>query len=129
VVLENVPGLLDGGASEVFGSLAGMGYDSEWGVLSACAFGAPHTRERVFVIAYSDRLNGETRFRVFPNRKASHESPDARSCTRHWLDAFTGIPGMVDGIPGRMDRIRCLGNAVVPAIAEWLGNLILEREQ
>jgi DNA (cytosine-5)-methyltransferase 1 len=55
VVVENVAALLDRGIGDVLGDLATIGYDAEWEVLSACAFGAPHTRERVFIIANSHR--------------------------------------------------------------------------
>ena len=55
VFLENVQGLLsvgNGGAfEEVLGGLAELGFDAEWGVLSAQAVGAPHIRRRVFVLA------------------------------------------------------------------------------
>lgn len=57
VVAENVPGLLSANDGRFFGrvlrDLAEAGYDAEWGVLSAAAMGAPHRRDRVFVIAHS----------------------------------------------------------------------------
>lgn len=52
VVLENVPNLITLGMSEVLGSLASIGYDSEWCIISAKQFGAPHLRKRVFIVAY-----------------------------------------------------------------------------
>ena len=59
VFLENVPGLLtvDGGAGfrEVLESLAALGFDAEWGLLRASDVGAPHRRERLFVLAVADR--------------------------------------------------------------------------
>lgn len=56
VNVENVPGLLaDGALGVVLGDLAAMGFDAEWFVLSAAAVGAPHLRERVWVVAW-DRL-------------------------------------------------------------------------
>jgi len=54
VAMENVPGLLVRGMGDVLGDLAALGYAAEWQVLSAAAFGAPHLRERVFVIAHAD---------------------------------------------------------------------------
>lgn len=55
VVLENVRGLLsaDGGRAfgQVIGRLASMGYVGRYGVLRAADAGAPHKRERVFVVA------------------------------------------------------------------------------
>jgi DNA (cytosine-5)-methyltransferase 1 len=55
VIIENVRGLLSLGIETVLQDLAGLGYDAEWEVLPAAACGAPHHRERVFVVAYPDR--------------------------------------------------------------------------
>ena len=54
VVLENVAGLLTRGLDRVLGTLAEVGYDAEWHCIPAAAVGAPHIRDRVFVIAYSE---------------------------------------------------------------------------
>ena len=56
IVLENVSNLLRLGGREVLGSLAEIGYDAEWTTLSARQFGAPHRRDRVFIVAYSGRI-------------------------------------------------------------------------
>ena len=56
VFLENVSGVLSLGAGTVLGSLAGMGFDAEWGVVSARSVGAPHQRKRWFCLAYSKRV-------------------------------------------------------------------------
>lgn len=53
VIIENVRGLLSLGIEIVLGDLAALGYDAEWEVLPAAALGAPHHRERVFIVAYS----------------------------------------------------------------------------
>lgn len=53
VFVENVPGLVSGGGlHHVLGSLAEVGFDAEWGHLTAESVGANHKRERVFVLAY-----------------------------------------------------------------------------
>jgi len=51
VILENVPGILDGGAAPILGSLAQMGFNAEWGILAAAQVGAPHKRARWFCVA------------------------------------------------------------------------------
>lgn len=51
-IIENVRGLLSCGIEIVLQDLANIGYDAEWEVLPAAALGAPHRRERVFVVAY-----------------------------------------------------------------------------
>jgi DNA (cytosine-5)-methyltransferase 1 len=55
VLVENVAALLGRGLGVVLGDLAACGYDAEWSVLSAQNVGAPHLRERLFVIAYAVR--------------------------------------------------------------------------
>lgn len=60
VVVENVPGLLSCGMGTVLGDLAEIGYDAEWTVLSAASQGAPHRRDRVFIVAYTDRRRVES---------------------------------------------------------------------
>ena len=55
IVLENVPGLFTSDAGRFFGrvlgALAAIGYDAEWRVLSAADVGAPHKRDRVWIVA------------------------------------------------------------------------------
>lgn len=52
VLIENVEGLRTRGLGAVLKGLAESGYDAEWDRLSAAAFGAPHIRQRYFVVAY-----------------------------------------------------------------------------
>lgn len=52
VIVENVAALLGRGIDAVLGTLASLGYDAEWHVISASAVGAPHRRERVWIVAY-----------------------------------------------------------------------------
>lgn len=51
VFVENVPGLLSAGMGRVLGDLAALGYDAEWDCIPASAVGAPHRRDRVWIIA------------------------------------------------------------------------------
>ena len=53
IFLENVPGLLHGGIEHVLGDLASVGFDAEWASVRASDVGAPHRRERVFILADS----------------------------------------------------------------------------
>ena len=59
VLLENPTGLFTGGFGYVLRELAALGYDAQWQVLSAAQFGAPHLRERVFILAYAGGLHGQ----------------------------------------------------------------------
>ena len=59
VVVENVPALLGRGLGRVLGDLAALGYDAEWDCLPACAFGAPHRRDRIWIVAYPGCERGE----------------------------------------------------------------------
>ena len=53
VLVENVAALLTRGLDSVLGTLASLGYDAEWHCIPAAAVGAPHIRDRVFILAYA----------------------------------------------------------------------------
>lgn len=122
VVVENVTGLLDRGFGVVLGDLAALGYDAEWSVLSACAVGAPHTRERVFVVAYPSGVG--------PRQLRRGERASGRSPQRNlrWATLEPPCERVADGVPLRLERLTALGNAVVPDVAEVVGRLIAAHE-
>lgn len=161
IIVENVSGLLHGGIADVLGDLAEIGFDAEWEVLPAAAFGAPQLRERVFIVAYArgKRLQGV--FQTWAAERATRRSggepssvgelpmlrgisvPDPYgTCLRlrmptdrgvverplHGKGAWSTSPGIfrvATRVPGRVDRLRGLGNAVVPQVAEWVGRRIM----
>lgn len=105
-VLENVPGHLSLGFGDVLGDLADLGYDAEWGVLSAAGVGAPHLRRRVFVVAHA---KGQRRGEARGDRERSPERTAGSGALRdadrergeeyraeHQLCEATG-----EGTPGR----------------------------
>jgi len=60
VIMENVANIIRLGGADVVGSLAKIGYDCEWTVISAKQFGAPHVRERWFCVANSNSQRHQT---------------------------------------------------------------------
>lgn len=200
VVVENVSGLLSGPSEQpggwfgrVLGDLAALGYDAEWNCIPASSIGAPHRRDRVWIVAYpqgdgqqisgarnEDRDTEASRvvgMGIEPSRNSASVS------TRDVSDAeCTGLEGyhcgqlagrsegrasdharqsrasvayangepllrptiaweqcnpwvfepelgrVAHGLPNRMERVKALGNAVVPQIPELIGRAILKAE-
>ncbi len=60
-IMENVGALVNRGLSTVLGDLASCGYDAEWQCLRASDFGAPHQRERIFIVAYLHGIGSDAR--------------------------------------------------------------------
>lgn len=122
VVVENVAALTGRGMGTVLGDLAYVGHDAEWDCLSACQFGFPHTRERVFIVADAAGQRLEFRRRL--------EQPTRSDTERYVRDRQNQPepPRVADGLSHRMERNRALGGAVLPVIAEWIGRLIKEEK-
>jgi DNA-cytosine methyltransferase len=87
VVVENVPALLGRGLGRVLGDLAACGYDAEWDCLPASAFGAPHRRDRVWVVAYAGGEQrhgradmGRARSGVLDRREAKADYEERHEC-------------------------------------------------
>jgi DNA (cytosine-5)-methyltransferase 1 len=122
VFVENTPSLLVRGAGRVLGDLAEFGYDAEWRVLSAAELGAPHIRERLFLLAHTRGVGNR-----LPQGSicAGREAPKPSS----WWNTEPDVGRVADGVPDQVDRLRGLGNANLPQIAEWIGRRILAHER
>lgn len=132
-VVENVSALLNRGMGRVLGDLAAIGYDAEWRTLGVDILGASQHRKRIWILAYPNDARLERPIwagKPYPARQEwspSHCEP-LRSACGFWPPgprAVDDIPRMADGPANRMDRLRGLGNAVVPQIAQWIAGTIL----
>jgi DNA (cytosine-5)-methyltransferase 1 len=125
VVVENVAALLGRGMGRVLGDLAAIGYDAEWDCISAAAVGAPHLRERIWIVAHDvrSRLEGDGPPTIFT-------APFPFQSIR-WVGlSESSTLRKRNAVPNFVDRIRGLGNAVIPQIAEYIGyNIVAVEEQ
>jgi DNA (cytosine-5)-methyltransferase 1 len=124
LIVENVAALTYRGLGRVLGDLAEIGFDAEWELIPASYAGAPHRRERIWIIAYP---NGERR------EGASLRHQTVRQLERVAAEAFRlpeppepPVLGVDARLPGGVDRdrLRGLGNTVVPQIPQALGMAI-----
>ena len=176
IFLENVPALTTRGLGDILGFLADGGHDAEWECIPASAFGAPHRRDRIWIVARrawatpnpdSAKLRVEREWekarkareeKAEPSNESEEKSlanpTEVRLQEREDKDGHSGekskggngnswgssdkprgfwtiepaVGRVVDGVPHRMDRLRCLGNAVVPQVVEWIGRRLGESE-
>jgi DNA (cytosine-5)-methyltransferase 1 len=196
-VMENVAALVYRGLGRVLGDLAEIGYDAEWQVLSAAAFGAPHQRERIFIVGYphDDGLDGPqvgvgSVQGSYRNSERAHQLVELARPSRQgqgndggggngkcsnvaytsriyaqghsrrqgkvqlrrssWWEAEPLMGGSHDGVsreldgsdghkapwergiertvtdlPYRVERLIGLGNAIVPQVAQYIGELVM----
>lgn len=154
VIVENVSDLLVRGIGTVLGDLAELGFDAEWHLLSASAFGAPHPRERVFIVGLSwwnvanadGCIGKQTRSRHgaagsrgwwAKSRLANfrHDVPasilfdSASSSPRQGWATEPDVRRVGNGIPNRVERITALGNAVLPQAVEFIGRGVVEAKR
>ena len=129
-ILENVRGHLSLGGTQVVGELAEIGYDAEWQLVSAASQGATHVRERLFILAYPQReRNGQHRQPTDVAETCRFGPIDIRGKESNergqWWAHQPNMGRVVYGVPNRVDRLRGLGNSVVPQVAEYVGRLVM----
>jgi len=138
IIMENVANIIRVGGPDVVGSLAQIGYDCEWTIISAKQFGAPHVRKRWFCVAYpnsGDKLRA-IKGGMLETRKGMQSHPRCGDSDGHGSDNGGGywsktprpspFCGVDDGIPNRVARLKALGNAIVPQCSQWVGDQILK---
>jgi len=177
-IIENVPALRGRGLDQVLRSLAEIGYDAEWHCIPACAIGAPHRRDRIWIVAYTGRIttgakvtglsdernagnekklraekgNGSTdsgEAMAYPiikrlegytgdgedvgRSEQNGSTPSQSLCgsghSEGWWAVEPNVGRVANGVSKRVDRLKCLGNSVVPQIVECVGRQILEYEK
>lgn len=195
-IIENVGALVGRGLDQVLGSLAEIGYDAEWQDIRASDVGAPHRRERIWIVAYPSSDAGDewrtesagqfgttrstdggndvahpcgsglvpgshggicgekegTRPRYEQPERCGKTMADASNSgdvrwdwelgategevrgpgrspshgCREWWAAEPDVGRVAHGVPARVDRLKCLGNSIVPQIAELIFRHIVE---
>lgn len=142
VIMENVSNIIRLGGSDVVGSLTQIGYDTEWAIIRADQFGAPHQRSRWFCVAYQtphpvgERLQEDQTIPIgfssnqtgIRSKNSSGGDVDGGNSRGNYWEQFptqSAICRGNDGISNRVDRVRALGNAIVPQCSEWIGLQIL----
>ena len=116
IFLENVPAITTRGGTEVVREITKMGYDCRWVTITTSSVGALHKRERWFLLAHA---KGE-RFKEggFPLREEKTQ-PRPDSITKYEIwgkepENKFELVRVANGISRRVDRLRALGNSVVP---------------
>lgn len=168
VIVENVAAVLAGPSGKpggwfgrILGDLAECGYDAEWENIPASALGAPHRRERIWIVAYPAReqsrrsvvdwMESDTGAGTGTRNASDANKVGCQGGAKGPLEWFTeieaqsmrGFAGWAekpalsaprvcnanDGVSGRVDRLKALGNAVVPQIPELIGRAIMREVQ
>lgn len=154
VLGENVAGIVTMELNNVLSDLEGIGYAAWPLVIPACAVDAKHRRDRVWILAHAERSAGgpgrAERHGVVGSGSRNESSrpgenvadaygslgqgdkrtirgePERADDCKHcrWL-AEPSVGRVAHGIPHRVDRLRGLGNAVVPQVVEYIGRSIL----
>jgi len=125
VICENVSGHVELGLDTVFDDLENAGYTATPLIVPACAVGAPHRRDRIWIVAHTTGLR-LSRTLGTQRRQFATELP---SSALQWDLPAPFTVGSDDGIPNRVDRACALGNAVVPQIPEVIGQAIMAFDQ
>jgi DNA (cytosine-5)-methyltransferase 1 len=114
--MENSPMLTSRGLGTVLGDLAESGYNAAWLVLGAADLGAPHRRDRIWILgkAASD-TNGERR----EEQRWTWPAETAVAATRsyRWWSTEPAVGRVAPRMAHRVDRLKAIGNGQVPSVA------------
>ena len=123
IIGENVAGLINMELEEAIIDLENYGYEVQPLVIPACSLDAFHRRDRVWIIANSNRERQNIREKA-NNKKERRPKDIIKGCSfRKILNEWDGwkstsfICRSHDGIPNRSHRLKGLGNAIVPQVA------------
>lgn len=191
LLFENPTGILslnDGLEFEsICAALEDQNYEVQPVIIPACAVGAPHRRDRVWIVAHSKHVRWVANevaegagARVDPSQRPERteqftgsgssesgtedlayttveglqdrggsslgqptEIAQSKRCSsgyrrlphaigpavRNYWSTEPNVGRVANGVPARVDRIRCLGNAIVPQVAYQLIKRIVEAER
>ncbi len=158
VLGENVPGIIPIFLDQAISDLEAEGYSCEAIVLPACAFDAPHRRDRLFIVAHTKQPNNRSKIKREETVRQNSQRPTswvggssdgdrernvanangkgleigqsagrtypAVSSRSRWA-VEPSVGRVAHGISARVHRLRGLGNAVVPQVAEFIGRQII----
>jgi DNA (cytosine-5)-methyltransferase 1 len=145
VIGENVSGHIKLGLDTVLEDLASEGYSTRTFSISASSIGANHKRERIWIIANSNgskfleenssvRSEGTESIRsnigsICENISNTICNEEQEGMGRKWWESEPRVGRVAHGIPKRVDRLKTLGNSVVPHIPYYIGQAIVESYQ
>ena len=133
VIAENVVGIVEMELDAVLTDLEAIRYETTTFDIPAASVGANHERRRIWIIGcnadHLDNADSSGLQRRTRDAFAQRESSEGYLGENHrWLPA-PRICRRGDGVSNRMDRLRALGNAIVPDIAQQFGRVISDIEQ
>jgi DNA (cytosine-5)-methyltransferase 1 len=134
VYVENSPMLTSRGLGTVLGDLASLGFDARWGVVSAAAVGAPHKRDRIWIVADSGEIGlgtSQTNKKLEGDKRSSIGALDSK----WWVnepgqtsrEIERGMGRVADGVAARVDRLKAIGNGQVPAVAATAWRMLTDQ--
>ena len=148
IIGENVAGIINLALDEVCASLEVEGYEVQPVIIPACAVNAPHRRDRVWILSYNntnpntERLEGQPKTGYIQEQgtESGHQRLRRFNPTwdKNWLKVATELCGVDDGISVELDelklsksghrreRIKSLGNAIVPQVSQVIMQAIKE---
>ena len=128
VFAENSPLLRTRGLGVVLEDLAALGYNARWGVLGARDVGAPHKRDRIWVLAYSEcqRQSGQRGAKGRLHKEAHRYGKAGWTFNDSGWSSEPIVGRVAHGVANRVDRLKAIGNGQVPMCAAMAFSILSE---